>query len=149
MLNIRKANLEDIAQLSVLFNDYRIFYHQASDLTLAETYLAARMKAQESVIFVAEWQGELSGFSQLYPTFCSVACAPYFVLYDLFVAKSARRQGAAEALLKASAEFAREQGADRLELATAIDNTQAQELYEKCGWELDQTFFHYALPLRT
>ena len=147
MLNIRKANLQDIPQLSVLFNDYRIFYRQAPDLALAETYLAARLQAQESVIFVAESAGELMGFTQLYPTFCSVACAPYFVLYDLFVAKSGRRNGVAEALLKAAADFAREQGAERLELATAIDNTQAQELYEKCGWELDQTFFHYALPL--
>lgn len=152
---IHRAGLEHLNALSELFDQYRQFYQQPADLERARTFLAARLQANESIVFVAgltgqctgEPAGDLAGFTQLYPTFCSVAAAPYFVLYDLYVAPSARRKGVAEALLTQAAAFARAQGADRLELATAIDNTQAQALYEKLGWALDESFFHYALAL--
>ena len=43
--------------------------------------------------------------------------------------------------------MARKSGACRLDLETAIDNYQAQALYEKRGWERDTEFYKYSLDL--
>jgi hypothetical protein len=34
-----------------------------------------------------------------------------------------------------------------MELATAVDNQQAQTLYESLGWQRDNDFYHYSLPI--
>lgn len=142
---IRRASLSDIEALAVLFDAYRQFYEQASDVALAQDYLRARLTADESIVFVsADAKGALQGFVQLYPTFCSVAAAPILVLYDLFVAATARRGGVGKQLMLAAQAYGREQGAARLELSTALDNLAGQALYEALGWQLDEDFFHYS-----
>lgn len=85
---------------------------------------------------------------QLYPSFCSVAAAPILVLYDLYVAPAARRQGLARGLLQAAREHGAASGAARLELATARTNLTAQALYASMGWQRDDLFLHYALSLQ-
>lgn len=142
---IRRASISDLAALAVLFDAYRQFYEQASDVALAQDYLRARLTADESIVFVsADAKGALQGFVQLYPTFCSVAAAPILVLYDLFVAATARRGGVGKQLMLAAQAYGREQGAARLELSTALDNLAGQALYEALGWQLDEDFFHYS-----
>lgn len=51
---IRRAKKKDIDKLSVLFDKYRIFYRQESDIENARSFLRKRMKRKESVIFVAK-----------------------------------------------------------------------------------------------
>ena len=146
---IRAAGPADLDALAALFDAYRCFYDQPPDAARARAFLAERMARGESVLLVAEAAagGGLAGFCQLYPTFCSVAAAPIFVLYDLFVAAPARRGGTGRALLQAAAAHARAAGAARLELSTARDNHRAQALYASLGWQRDDVFLHYALPL--
>ena len=43
--------------------------------------------------------------------------------------------------------MARKSRACRLDLETAVDNYQAQALYEKRGWERDVAFYKYSLEL--
>jgi ribosomal protein S18 acetylase RimI-like enzyme len=50
-------------------------------------------------------------------------------------------------LLKAAAELAKELGAIRLTLSTAISNQAAQNLYEQAGWIRDQDFYVYSLKI--
>jgi ribosomal protein S18 acetylase RimI-like enzyme len=50
-------------------------------------------------------------------------------------------------LLKAAAEFAKELGAIRHTLSTAINNQAAQDLYEQAGWIRDQDFYVYNLTI--
>ena len=71
--------------------------------------------------------------------YSSVRTARTWILNDLFVAESARRSGAARALLDAAAEFAREQGAGGISLETTRDNGPARALYRKAGWSEDAT----------
>ena len=143
---IRQPTAADAAETGRLFDLYRRFYEQPADAQLAHRFIDERMKRNESVIFVAEQGGTLVGFTQLYPTFCSVAAGPIFVLYDLFVAPEARRGGVGRALMRAAAEHAARAGAVRLELATAKTNGAAQALYESLGWVRDDAFYHYSLP---
>lgn len=148
MLTVRPARASDLAEVARLFDLYRQFYQQAPDPALAERFIGARLGRHDSVILVASvGPAPLAGFTQLYPTLCSVSAAPMFVLYDLFVAPSSRRQGVARALMSAAQAHARRDGAVRLELATARTNVQAQALYEALGWVRDDEFHRYSLTL--
>jgi ribosomal protein S18 acetylase RimI-like enzyme len=147
-MNIFRANQEHADQLAGLFDQYRVFYEQASDIEACRNFLAERLEKNQSVIFAAQSEeGELVGFTQLYPSFCSVELKPIVYLYDLFVDPGARRRGVARALMEAARQYAQAHGAERLQLETAITNTQAQALYEDLGWQKDKEFFTYHLAL--
>lgn len=146
----RLAGPDDLDGIVPLFDAYRRFYEQPSDPARARRFLQERMQRQESVILVAEdAAGRLIGFTQLYPTFCSVRAAPTFVLYDLFVAADARGTGAGRALIQAAEAHAAGTGAARIELSTARTNAIAQSLYESQNWVRDEQFYVYGKTLRT
>jgi GNAT superfamily N-acetyltransferase len=79
--------------------------------------------------------------------FSSVALARTFVLNDLFVAPAARRRGVARALLKAAADWGRENQAVRITLSTQATNAGARALYASMGWALQIEFEVYTLRL--
>ncbi len=142
-LRTRRANLQDADAIAPLFDAYRQFYEQASDLALARSFIGARLEKGESVIFVAEDAGVMVGFCQLYPTFCSVEAAPIYTLYDLFVTQAARKSGAGRQMMLAAEDHARATGAVRLDLTTARDNLRAQSVYESLDWVRDEIFYTY------
>ncbi|WP_017462754.1 GNAT family N-acetyltransferase [Dyella ginsengisoli] len=146
-LSVRIADTHDLDRLAPLFDAYRQFYRQPADLVRARDFLAERMARQESLVLLAELDGEAIGFTQLYPLFSSVRTVRTWLLNDLFVAPSARRSGAGRALLQAAAEQARARGAASLSLSTALDNAPAQALYESLGWVRDTQFCEYGLTL--
>ena len=145
--DIRQATLVDIDALAPLFDAYRRFYEQPGDVALAGRFLRERLESGESTILVAEADARVLGFCQLYPTWCSVAAARIFVLYDLFVDPGVRRGGVGRALMRAARDFGRSAGAVRLDLTTARSNTRAQALYESEGWRRDDVFLTYNLDL--
>ena len=147
MNKIIKAESRHLNELGRLFNLYRVFYEEADDLEKASKYISARFNEGDSMIFVAENDDELSGFVQLYPSFCSVSAVPILILYDLFVDHSHRSKGLGRSLMNAARDFARENGYKRLELATAKNNYIGQSLYESLGYEIDQEFLHYSLEI--
>ena len=141
----RKASIDDLLPLAMLFDTYRQFYQQTPDLALAKAFIAARLNNQDSVIFVAETSDKkLIGFCQIYPSFCSVAAAKIGVLYDLYVNESARKTGAGTVLMLAAHEYAANNGLARLDLSTAKNNHAAQALYESLGWVRDEVFYAYS-----
>ena len=144
---VRRAVAADVDALAPLFDAYRRFYEQPGDIALASAYLHDRLERGESVILVAESEGQLLGFCQLYPTWCSVEAARIFVLYDLFVDEDERRGGVGRQLMLAAQSFGREAGAARLDLGTARTNARAQALYESLGWKRDDVFLTYNLSL--
>ncbi len=147
-IQISQATIDDLGILAELFDNYRQFYKQASNIEGSKAFLAQRIKNKESVIFLAKDEnGDAVGFTQLYPSFCSVLISPIFVLYDLFVAETARRAGTANYLMEYAENYAKENGAVELQLSTAKDNYSAQTLYEQRGWEKDEVFYHYSKTL--
>ena len=147
MISVRHAGIDDLDALVPLFDAYRQFYKRASDRPAARAFLLERFKHQQSVIFIAHEGSEPIGFTQLYPLFSSLTLERTFVLYDLFVAPSARRSGAARQLLRAAADYGRAVRGGALELSTATDNVAAQRLYESEGWVRDTAFYVYGLGL--
>jgi len=146
-ITVRLAAASDLDQLADLFDQYRQFYQCSPDLGAARAWLAENIEAGRSTIFAADNGSELLGFTQLYPALCSVDLVDYFVLYDLFVVEAARRQGIARALMNAASDWAKAQGAARLDLETARDNYPGQTLYRDLGYELDEVFLKFSLDL--
>jgi len=148
MNKIVKAEEKDLEELGKLFNLYRIFYEEEDDLEKASRYILERFNHGDSEIFVAqEGNDELTGFVQLYPSFCSVSAVPILILYDLYVDSSHRGKGIGRLLMNAARDFAKGNGFKRLELSTAKDNHIGQSLYESLGYELDQEFLRYSLDV--
>ncbi|MFF5790733.1 GNAT family N-acetyltransferase [Paeniglutamicibacter sp. NPDC012692] len=147
-VSVHQAGMEDLEALAPLFDAYRQFYDCPPDLPLARAYLADRIGRGESTVFIASTgNGDVVGFTQLYPTFCSVEASPIFVLYDLYVSPASRQLGVGRSLLAAAEEYARANGASRLDLSTAKSNVKAQSVYESLGWVRDELFLQYSLPL--
>jgi ribosomal protein S18 acetylase RimI-like enzyme len=141
-LLIRKATIEDIDGVAVLFDAYRAWYHQQPDLERAKQFLSDRFRNAESVVFVAEHNGTFVGFTQLYRIFSSVSMRNAWLLNDLFIIESERRKGIASNLLNAARQHGCETGSKWLMLQTACDNTAAQALYEKNGWRKETDHFY-------
>lgn len=146
-MRVRAAEIVDLDSVAALFDRYRQFYGQPSDIAGARDFINSRLSRGESMIFLAEREGRAVGFTQLYPSFSSVSMGPILILNDLFVGEEARGQGVGRALLAAAAAYGKEKGALRLALSTARDNVTAQRLYEAEGWLRDSAYFHYDKPL--
>jgi ribosomal protein S18 acetylase RimI-like enzyme len=144
-MEIKQINRADYLLVTKLFDQYRMFYKQTSDIALAETYVKNRLENNESVIFVALVGDKPVGFTQLYPLLSSVRATKNWLINDLFVDTDHRKQGIGEALLKAAADFAKSHGATFVQLETASDNYTAQSLYEAVGFVKQdaKTSFYY------
>ncbi|UXY15324.1 GNAT family N-acetyltransferase [Chitiniphilus purpureus] len=144
---VRYASLDDLARLAPLFAAYRVFYEQPHDLPAAHAFLHERLARQESVLLLAELDGEPAGFIQLYPSFCSIGAARIWILSDLYVVPEARSRGVARALMEKARQHGLASGAIRLELSTAHTNLAGQALYESLGYQRDTVFRYYGLTL--
>jgi GNAT superfamily N-acetyltransferase len=144
-MQIIQAGVGQVPQVAPLFDAYRQFYRQPSDLAGAAAFLRQRIERSESVVFLALDEGAAVGFTQLYPCFSSTSMKRLWILNDLFVAPEARRGGVAKALMERARRLALETSAESLALETAVDNHNAQKLYEQLGWIRDEEYFRYAL----
>lgn len=142
-MEIRLAQFSDLEEVSVLFDLYRQFYEKSPDLNASRSFIRERMDRKESVIFVAEKDGRLLGFTQLYPSFSSVMMKKQWVLNDLYVRMEDRKTGAGEMLMRVAMEFGVKENSRGLSLQTAVTNENAQRLYEKLGWKKNETFLTY------
>ena len=146
-MHITIAPPEHLDQLATLFDQYRVFYGQASDLKGSLAFLRDRFAKKDSVIYTAGENGRLAGFTQLYPSFSSVSLKPIWILNDLYVEKTQRRKNIARKLMEIARQHAIKTGALRIQLTTQISNRPAQTLYETLGYVRDRAFQHYALTL--
>lgn len=146
-LVVRQAVLSDLELIVPLFDAYRQFYLQPSDLDGARHFLRKRFEHGESTLFLALEGGQAVGFTQLYPLFSSVSLSRYYLLNDLYVRAEGRGKGAGTALLHAAVEYARHLNASGLMLSTAHSNVKAQRVYEAAGWKLDTEYRTYCFDL--
>ncbi len=144
-MNIRKANIHDIAQLSILFDAYRVFYEKESNVELAKIFLSDRINNHESEIFVAENEDKkLVGFVQLYPIFSSTRMKRLWLLNDLFVDETQRSKGISVALMDAAKDLCKTTNSCGMILETAKTNIIGNNLYPKTGFELDNEHHYYS-----
>lgn len=135
---VRRASIDDLADIVPLFDAYRVFYGQSSDLERARLFLKTRLNNQESIIFIAYQDDRAVGFTQLYPTYSSVRTQKNWILNDLYVRSTERKTGIGEALINRAIAFAKADETDVIQLETHIDNSVAQGLYLKMGFVLQE-----------
>lgn len=142
-MNINQATINDLDSLTELFDFYRLFYKQESDLNGARAFLEERLIKKESVIFITYDDGEPVGFTQLFPSFSSVSMQKSWVLNDLYVKETARRKGVATELINKAIGLAEETKAKGILLETGKENVKAQKLYETIGFTKDSNYYYY------
>ncbi len=146
-MKVRLAHMDDLDEVTRLFDRYRIFYGQVSDIDAARKFIQMRFQQGDSTILIALDELRGVGFTQLYPSFSSVSMKRVWILNDLFVEETARCQGVGTQLMQVAESFARQTGAVRIALSTQMTNQRAQSLYESRGYVKDEVFYHYSLPL--
>lgn len=140
---IRKTTIQDVKQLSELFDQYRIFYHKNSDIPSAEKFLTERIENNDSEIFVAEHDGKIIGFVQLYPLFSSTRMKRYWLLNDLYVHENQRGKGYSKELIEEAKRMAKSSDACGILLETGKANHIGNKLYPACGFEIyDEVNFY-------
>jgi GNAT superfamily N-acetyltransferase len=142
---IQTASLAHLTELSLLFDQYRIFYGKTSNTTAAQSFLTDRITRQESIIFIAYANDEQAvGFTQLYPIFSSTRMARLWLLNDLYVAPDYRGRGYSLALIDAAKAHAISTNAVGLTLETTKTNEIGNQLYPRTGFFLDSEHHFYS-----
>ena len=142
------ATTDDLDDLTRLFAGYLEFYQVPRPASAIREFLQTRLHKGDSHLLIARDQQSLAhGFIQLYPLHASLALRSSWLLSDLYVAPSARRQGVGEALMNAARAHAEATGACGLQLETARDNLAGQALYERLGYVRDEVYYTYWLGL--
>lgn len=148
-VTVDEATAGDLDEAAALFDAYRVFYRQSSDIAAARAFLDERFKRRDSVVLLARHNGSAVGFIQLYPSFSSVSMQRIWILNDLYVSPGGRRLGVGRKLMDYARTFAAASGAIRLELTTEHNNTIAQALYRSCGYARDDVFYKFILTVST
>jgi ribosomal protein S18 acetylase RimI-like enzyme len=143
LMNMVQADLASLEEITPIFNAYRMFYEQTSDLEGARQFIQERLEHQESVIFLAMEGPKAVGFTQLYPTFSSVGMKKGYILNDLYVDDHYRKQGVGKALIEQVFQFCIERNVTFVQLETAPTNYKAKALYEKMGMEISNDYDSY------
>lgn len=144
LFTISQATIEDLNGIVHIFDKYRIFYGQESDIEGARQFLFDRFEHLESVIFIArDINEEVIAFAQLYPLFSSVSMKRIWLLNDLYVEEAHRGKDVGKAMLDHAKKFAVLTKAKGLEIATQVTNEKAQRVYQNNGYVLDEEFYHY------
>ncbi|RNF41209.1 GNAT family N-acetyltransferase [Planococcus salinus] len=142
-MHIEQVTMATIHSVVPLFDAYRQFTEQPTDVQAVKEFLEERVSKEESIIFIALINEEPAGFVQLYPTFSSVALQRAYILNDLYVDQNFRQQGIGRRLIERCYEYCKEKEARYLTLETAKDNKKAQKLYEQMGMEQEE-MLHYS-----
>jgi ribosomal protein S18 acetylase RimI-like enzyme len=148
---IRKATLQDLDQLTNLFDQYVVFYKNPSNLKKHRAYLKERMENNEAIVFLAfddENKEKAIGFALIYVTFSSLALNKILILNDLFVDSSARKNGIGEKLIQQTVAMAKELNSNTIRLRTAKNNIIAQGLYHKMGFVREEGLYSYDLTVK-
>ncbi|WP_345952033.1 GNAT family N-acetyltransferase [Mucilaginibacter sp. PAMB04274] len=137
-VELKHIDVTDVNAVVGLFDKYRVFYKQQSDVVEAHTFLNERLCNNESVIVIAECRLDdnvvVKGFTQLYPKFSSARMKRNWILNDLFVDEPYRNQGIGKMIIEYALKFAKQNNAKYVQLETSVDNYAAQRLYESIGF---------------
>jgi len=143
-LIVRSVNIEDVAQLSTLFDAYRVFYQKKTDLKAASNFLKERINNKDSELFVCENEENiLVAFVQLYPLFSSTKMKKLWLLNDLYVEKHCRGKGISVLLIDSAKALVKATNACGMFLETSKTNLVGNNLYSKTGFTLNNEANYY------
>ena len=143
-MHIIKAKIQHLEDLLPLFDGYRIFYRQNSNLERAKVFLKERLTKNDTFIYLAYVNEKPAGFTHLFHSFSSVSMQPIFILNDLYVDSNYRKQGVGVALMNQAKKTCKALKYKGIGLQTETTNP-AQHLYESLGWKKDADLQYFWL----
>lgn len=146
-VTVRQATIQDLDKIVPVFDSYREYFKQQRNPVTVEKFLFERFEHQESVFFIAEEQGQIVGFANLYPSFSSLTLQRVWILNDFFIIEKYRHNGVGKQLLLAVKEFAALTKSKSIELSVEHTNIKAWQFYERQGFKLDEEFRYYFYKL--
>jgi GNAT superfamily N-acetyltransferase len=138
---------EEIEALAEMFDQYRVHYGEAPDVTRSASWLDENLSTSRLRAFVAEDGGRLLGFAITTELPASLRLTHFWQIRDLFVLPTHRRLGVARTLLASVRMAAIASGAHRLVVQTEEDNEPALRLYTDSGYGPIKGYRSLVLPL--
>jgi GNAT superfamily N-acetyltransferase len=130
---IRRAEKSDAGDIARLLHDFNTEYEDYTPGVPALTDRLGELLADDTiVVLLAGDPPEGFALFRIRPSLWAKAGDAY--LEELYVVPERRRQGIGRALLEASIEAARKEGANHFELTTGETDTEARALYESRGF---------------
>jgi GNAT superfamily N-acetyltransferase len=131
---VRRAEVADAETIGRLLHDFNTEF---GDPTPGPRALARRLRdllaaGEVTVLLAGEWPQGIA-LLRFRPALWSDALDCY--LEELYVVPDRRGQGLGRALMEASIELARREGAAHMELGTSEDDVAARTLYESLGFD--------------
>ena len=149
VIKITADNFEFLDVAAFLFNEYRKFYNQESNIEKCKSFLLDRVNKKESEVFLCVDEiNQAVGFMQLYKGFSSVGLRKIYILNDLYVDKKSRGKGVGRFLINEAKKFAIENQVTKITLTTAKTNKVAQSLYESEGYVCEDEYLVYNLEIK-
>lgn len=148
-MEVIRATASDTPLLLPLFDRYRQFYEQESNIEVCESYLKARFSRDEAAIFIVveEQEGSIValGFSLMYISFSTIGLKKFWSLHDLYVEEEYRKQGIAKMLINKCKELAIEDNPIGVVIESRISNQSAQHLFDSVGFVKEGEHYFYFL----
>ena len=141
-VEIRDGGAEDIPALLGLIKELAVYEKAAEEVDNTEVQLLEDWQEHRSFDFLmAHCEGEIVGMALFYPRYSTWKGRCYY-LEDLYVQPRFRGMGIGLALLRATAEKARDAGACRLDWQVLDWNTPAVDLYRKIGAFIEKEWWN-------
>lgn len=131
-MQIKKINLSEVDLVVGLYNNYRIFFNQPSDVNLAYRFISRRLQHNQSVIFVALVENKGHNipvaFVSIYPQVNTKEPVKNWIINDLYVEPDYRGKYIGEALIKAAINYAKDSGAKFIEIFSGLNDYVTDKL---------------------
>jgi GNAT superfamily N-acetyltransferase len=137
-VNVRKVGRELEPQLTRLWMESRIEAGASPDLASRAASggrIASALSRKDVRAYLAFADAEPIGYMVLsHSPLPGLTDAPCISIDDLYTAQSARRHGAAHALLSAAAAYAERQGADQISSSVPAQGREANRFFARLGF---------------
>lgn len=132
-IQVRQATVDDAGAIARLLHEFNLEFAEPSPGVEALTGNVRRLLESDeiTVLLAGEGPDGLSLF-RFRPALWSEGLETY--LQELYVVPALRGGGIGRALLERTIEYARERGADGIDLGTGETDTAARALYESMGF---------------
>jgi len=132
-VEIRRAGVEDATAIARLLHDFNSEYAEPTPGVAALTEYSRELLAAGEMTVLLAGEGP-DGISLIRFRPCVWTGGPEAHLQELYVVPPLRGRGIGRALLEATMDAAREEGATGIDLNTGTTDTVARALYESCGF---------------
>jgi GNAT superfamily N-acetyltransferase len=148
-INVRSPTAFDVPGLAALFSEMQRHYNRPvpDDQAVEAAMLACKpiTATFDPRVLIAAADRTIVGSIVLNVAFPAYELTRALYIRDLYVARSMRRHGVGQALVRAAAHLTYAEGFSALDWTTETGNAAARQMYESCGARvLPRTYYRLA-----